>query len=362
MSVLEDLLNQMGLQNGSDLHLIGGDPPRMRRFGELTALHDKPMHSEQVRELLYAIMPPRIQRNFERLDNADFAFERDEIARYRVNVFRHLGGLGAVFRIIPASNLSIEQLGLPPILSSICLQKQGMILVTGKTGSGKSTTLAAMIDHINETTKGHILTIEDPIEFVHQRKKCLISQREVGEHTPTFANALRSALREDPDVILVGELRDLETVGLAVTAAETGILVVGTLHTNSAAGTVDRIINTFPVKKQPHIRTMLSTSLRCVVSQQLIRRIDGEGRVAAIEILINTPAVANVIREGKTDQIRNILQGGALLGMQSMDSCIKQLLNAQLISAQEAYESAQVKSEFERFLDSGDSSTHAGGL
>jgi twitching motility protein PilT len=362
MSIIEDLLNQMGMHNGSDLHLIAGDPPRMRCIGELVSLHDTPLHPEQVREALYAIMPARIQRIFERLDNADFAFERDEIARYRVNVFRHLGGLGAVFRVIPTSNLSIEQLGLPPILSTICLQKQGMILVTGKTGSGKSTTLAAMIDQINETTKGHILTIEDPIEFVHQRKSCLISQREVGGHTPDFASALRSALREDPDVILVGELRDLETVGLAVTAAETGILVVGTLHTNSAAGTVDRIVNTFPVKKQPHIRTMLSTSLRCAVSQQLLRRIDGKGRVAAVEILVNTPAVANVIREGKTDQIRNILQGGALLGMQSMDGSIRQLLDAQLISAQEAYESAQLKSEFERFLDPGISSTHAGGM
>jgi twitching motility protein PilT len=350
MKILEDLLDFMSMQEGSDLHLIAGDPPRMRQHGELVTLHDKPLEAKVVRDVLYLIMPPRTRALFERQDNADFAYVREDIARYRINVFRHLGGLGAVFRSIPTSTYTLEELGLPSILSNLSMQKQGMILVTGKTGSGKSTTLAAMVDTINRNIKGHILTIEDPIEFVHERQKCLISQREVGSHAPTFASALRSALREDPDVILVGEMRDLETMSLAVTAAETGILVMGTLHTNSAAGTVDRIINTFPAPKQSHIRSMLSTSLRGVVSQQLIRRVDNKGRVPAVEILINTPAVANVIREGKIDQIQNILQGSALMGMQSMDNALRHMMDAKLISAAEAYKTALVKSEFERYL------------
>ncbi|MCP4993837.1 MAG: type IV pilus twitching motility protein PilT [Gammaproteobacteria bacterium] len=348
MNTLEDLLDKMAAQEGSDLHLVASDPPRMRHHGEIVTLHDKLLSTEWVHDSLYAIMPPRIQHLFEQYDNADFAFEREGIARYRVNVFRHLGGIGAVFRAIPISSYSLEQLALPAIISSLCLQKQGLVLVTGKTGSGKSTSLAAMVNQINETLRGHILTIEDPIEFVHQKKQCLVSQREVGEHTSSFANALRSALREDPDVILVGELRDLETIGLAVTAAETGILVMGTLHTSSAAGTIDRIINTFPAKKQPHIRTMLSTSLKGVITQQLVRRADGQGRVAAVEVLINTPAVGNIIREGKTEQLRNVLQGGSLTGMQSMDSALKRLLDAELIAGQDAYDAAYVKAGFEQ--------------
>ncbi len=341
----------MRLQKGSDLHLIAGAPPRIRHYGELVSIDDRDMSAQDVYDALYAIMPSRIQQLFERQDNADFAYEYDAISRYRVNVFRHLGGMGAVFRAIPTSEYSLHGLGLPEIVSDLCLHKQGLILVTGKTGSGKSTTLAAMVNAINERMSGHILTVEDPVEFVHHRKKCLISQREVGEHTPSFASALRSALREDPDVIMVGELRDLETMGLAVTAAETGILVIGTMHTNNAAGTVDRIINTFPPKKQPHIRTMLSTSLKGVISQQLIRRAEEPGRVAAVEVLINTPAVANVIREGRTDQIQNILQSGALTGMQSMDNAIRLLLQAEVISAQSAVEAAYVKTEFERYLE-----------
>ena len=351
MNFLENLLDFMTTQDGSDLHFVAGDPPRMRQYGELVTLSDTALKVDEVHDALYTIMSPRIRAIFERKDNADFAYVRENVARYRVNVFRHLGGIGAVFRSIPTSACSIEELGLPSILSTLCMQKQGLILVTGKTGSGKSTTLAAMVDAINQRHRGHILTIEDPIEFMHERKKCLISQREVGEHTYSFASALHSALREDPDVILVGEMRDLETVALAVTAAETGILVMGTLHTNSAAGTVDRIINTFPAQKQPHIRTMLSTSLRGVVSQQLIRSANGNGRLAAIEILINTPAVANVIREGKTDQIQNIIQGGALMGMQSMDNAIRQLLDSNLISGIDAYRAAHTKSDFERYLD-----------
>lgn len=359
---LEDLLDRLKLQKGSDLHLIAGAPPRIRQFGELVAADDRDISAQAVQDALYSIMPSRIQQLFERQDNADFAYERDAMSRYRVNVFRHLGGMGAVFRAIPTSEYSLQGLGLPEIVSELCLHKQGLILVTGKTGSGKSTTLAAMVNAINERMNGHILTVEDPVEYVHQRKKCLISQREVGEHTPSFASALRSALREDPDVILVGELRDLETIGLAVTAAETGILVMGTMHTNNAAGTVDRIINTFPAKKQPHIRTMLSTSLRGVISQQLIKRADESGRIAAVEVLINTPAVGNVIREGKTDQIQNILQSGALVGMQSMDSAIKKLLKSEIISEQSAYEAACTKSDFERDIEKDIQNARTGNL
>ncbi len=350
MIPLDNLLALLKAENGSDLHLLSGDPPRIRQYGELRTIGDERLEIEETTRNLHQIMTPRMRQIFNQEDNADFAYEKENLGRFRVNVFRHLNGIGAVFRLIPTSAYTMEQLGLPPILHTLSMYKQGMILVTGKTGSGKSTTLAAILDHINRSKKGHVLTIEDPIEFEHARINCLISQREVGNHTSSFANALKSALREDPDVILVGEMRDLETIGLAVTAAETGILVLGTLHTNSAALTVDRIINTFPAQKQPHIRSMLSTSLRGVVSQQLLKRKDGKGRIAAIEILINTPAVANTIREGKTDQIESILQGGSLLGMQSMDNAIRKLLNQQTIDGQTAYEAANEKSQFMQFL------------
>jgi twitching motility protein PilT len=281
----------------------------------------------------------------------DFAYEVPGLARFRVNAFRHLGGLGAVFRVIPSVIKTMDDLGLPPFLKSLCRERKGLILVTGPTGSGKSTTLAAMLDFINHDRKGHIITIEDPVEFVHRRQKGLVSQREVGVHTPSFAAALHSALREDPDVILVGELRDLETISLAVTAAETGILILGTLHTNGAAATVDRIINVFPASEQPRIRTMLSTSLRGVISQQLVRRADGKGRLAALEILINNTAVANMIREGKTNQLAGVMERGALLGMQSLDNSLRSFLDAKLITGNEAYAKAVHKNEFEQFRD-----------
>ncbi|MGH8502842.1 MAG: type IV pilus twitching motility protein PilT [Gammaproteobacteria bacterium] len=353
MPNLDEMLKRVMAEKGSDLHLIAGDPPRMRRFGELTPIDETRLSAQTTREMLYGIMPARVRASFEQHDNADFALTREGLARFRVNVFQHLRGMGAVFRVVPSATSSLEQMGLPSLLASLCMQKQGLILVTGKTGSGKSSTLAAMIDAVNRAYRGHIVTIEDPIEFVHQRNMCLISQREVGSHTGSFAGALRSALRQDPDVILVGELRDLETMALAVTAAETGILVMGTLHTNSAAGTVDRMINTFPVQKQPHIRTMLSTSLRCVISQQLVRRADGRGRVAVIEILINTPAVANVIREGRIDQIENIIQSSAAVGMQGMDNALHKLVTARIITGSDAYEAAREKSDFERYLPAG---------
>jgi twitching motility protein PilT len=287
------------------------------------------------------------------MDGADFAYMIPGVSRFRVNVFRHIGGLGAVFRAIPSKALTLEQLNMPYAVRSLCRVTNGLILVTGKTGSGKSTTLAAMIDDVNQSMKGHILTIEDPIEFVHPRKSCLVSQREVGVHSPSFAEALHSALREDPDVVLVGELRDLETMSIAVTAAEMGILVMGTLHTNGAAATVDRIVNAFPADKQGHVRTMLSTSLRGVISQQLIQRADKRGRVAALEVLINTPAVSNLIRQGKLDQLENTMQSGAQQGMRTMDSAIQELLDKGLITGRSAYEKSINKQRFEPLKDMG---------
>ncbi len=350
MVEIDVLLEMLIARGGSDLHLVSNDPPRMRIFGDLEAISEEAIPANEMLEPIMSIMPKRSRTIFESDDNADFAYNIEGSGRFRVNAFRHLNGVGAIFRSIPAETLTLEDLNLPNTLNNICNQKAGMILVTGKTGSGKSTTLAAMVDAINSTHKGHILTIEDPIEFIHEQKKCLISQREVGEHTKTFASALHSALREDPNVILVGEMRDLETMSLAVTAAETGILVLGTLHTNSASSTVDRIINAFPVNKQDHIRTMLSTSLRAVVSQQLLKKADNQGRVAALEIMINTPAMGNIIREGKTDQIDNSIQGGGAFGMQSMDTAIKKLLNDEAITAQAAFEAANDKGQFTKYL------------
>jgi twitching motility protein PilT len=259
--------------------------------------------------------------------------------------------MGAVMRAIPSKAMTMEELKLPEAVRQFAHSANGLILVTGKTGSGKSTTLAALIDSINRRMKGHILTIEDPIEFVHERKNCLISQREVGVHSPSFSHALQSALREDPDVILVGELRDYETMSIAVTAAEMGILVMGTLHTNGAAPTVDRIINVFPADKQPHVRTMLSTSLRGVVSQQLLQRAGGDGRVAALEILVNTPAVSNLIRQGKLDQLETTMQSGGSYGMRTMDSAIQALLDQKLITGAEAYKKGINKAKFEAHKD-----------
>lgn len=295
-----------------------------------------------------------IQRDFEKNDAVDFAYEIPDVSRFRVNVMRHLNGIGAVMRAIPSKALTLDELNMPASVRNLCRQTQGMILVTGKTGSGKSTTLAAMVDDINKRMKGHILTIEDPIEFVHERRNCLISQREVGLHTDDFAAALHSALREDPDVILVGELRDLETISAAVTAAEMGILVMGTLHTNGAGQTVDRIVNTFPADKQSHIRTMLSTSLRGVISQQLLRTKDGQGRIAALEILVNTSAVANIIRQGKLDQLETAMQSGGAIGMQTMDSALMELVKKEKVTPLEAYQQANNKQKFRSLIDDAD--------
>lgn len=351
MARIDHYLQEALKQRASDLHFVSGDPVRARVHGDLRILMNEKLTTEFVQECLYEIMDASTQRTFENRESADFAYNIENVSRFRVNIFRHLNGIGAVLRAIPSTALTLEQLKMPKVVYDLCKQNSGMILVTGKTGSGKSTTLAAMVDSINKNMKGHILTIEDPIEFVHSTKNCLVSQREVGEHAESFADALHSALREDPDVILVGEMRDLETISIAVTAAEMGILVMGTLHTNGAGQTVDRIINSFPAEKQGQIRTMLSTSLRGVVSQQLLPTKQQAGRVAALEVLINTSAVANLIRQGKLDQLETAMQSGGALGMQTMDSALMALVEGAVISGKEAYLQANHKAKFERFKE-----------
>jgi twitching motility protein PilT len=350
-SLINDFLKSMYMSKGSDLHVIAGDPPRMRVHGDLITLDNQHLDPEELKTELFGIMTEQSIEQFSKHDSADFAHAIPDVARFRVNVFRHLKGIGAVFRGIPSRALTLEELKMPKAIQELSTATRGMILVTGKTGSGKSTTLAAVIDAINAREKGHILTIEDPIEFVHQRKLCLISQREVGVHSQSFAAALHSALREDPDAILVGELRDLETMSIAMTAAEMGVLVMGTLHTNGAVATIDRAVNIFPSDKQDHVRNMLSTSLRGIVSQQLIKKKDGTGRCVALEILINTPAAANLIRQGKLEQLENVIQSSGREGMCTMDGSIKKLYDEGIVSGEEAYLNAYDKSKFEAVKD-----------
>ncbi len=353
MRSIDEYLSLMIERDASDLHLMANDLPRMRQYGVLMPAEDRRLDPETVRMAVEAIITPKAREELEQSNGADFAYALPGKGRFRVNLMRHLGGMGAVFRAIPERAKTLEELDMPRPVREMCQHKQGLILVTGKTGSGKSTTLAAMIDHINNERKGHIVTIEDPIEFTHERKKCLISQRELGVHTPSFASALHSALREDPDVVLVGEMRDLDTMSIAVTAAETGILVMGTLHTNGAPPTVDRIVNTFPADKQSHIRSMLSTSIRGVISQQLVPRKDGKGRVAALEILVNNPAVANLIRQGKLDQLESTMQSSAQAGMQTMDTALKRLVQQRLITGEAAYDKAFNKHNFKDYAPAG---------
>lgn len=353
MPTIDAYLQEVLQHQGSDLHFIAGDPPRLRRYGDLVPLRDETLTADFVQQALFEIMPKPARDRLDKHDGADFAYTMGEHGRFRVNVMRHLRGLGAVMRAIPSNALTMEQLQLPDAIRQLARAANGLILVTGKTGSGKSTTLAAIIDDINTRMRGHILTIEDPIEFVHKRKNCLISQREIGVHAGSFSHALQSALREDPDVILVGELRDYETMSIAVTAAEMGILVMGTLHTNGAAQTVDRMVNGFPADKQPHVRTMLSTSIRGVISQQLLQRTDQQGRVAALEIMINTAAVANLIRQGKLDQLETTMQAGSQFGMRTMDSAIEALMNQGVVTGKEAFKKAINKARFEAVRDQG---------
>ena len=323
---ISELLLFAQKQGASDLHLSSGEPPRIRVHGEMLPVKVPPLDKKEVHAMIYDILNDRQRKIFEETHDIDFSMELGNIARFRVNVFVQHRGDAAVFRTIPSEVLSFDKLGLPATMRALANLEKGIVLVTGPTGSGKSTTLAAIIDLINEERHGHILTIEDPIEFVHKSKNCLISQREVGPHTHSFANALRGALREDPDIILVGEMRDLETISLALTAAETGHLVFGTLHTSSAPKTVDRIVDVFPAGEQAQIRAMFAESCRAVISQALLRKKDLKGRVAALEIMIGTPAVRNLIREGKVAQLPSALQTGQKWGMQTLDQHLKDLV------------------------------------
>ncbi|MDA2929516.1 type IV pilus twitching motility protein PilT [Acidobacteria bacterium AH-259-O06] len=322
-------------EGASDIHISAGEPAIVRIHGDMKKLDHPRLAEEDVHRMVYDIMTDNQRKDFEELHELDFSFELGDIGRFRVNVFLQRRGKAAVFRTIPTKILSLEELGLPPIMRKLCEQEKGLVLVTGPTGSGKSTTLAAMVDHINNSEEGHIITVEDPIEFVHQSKKCLLNQRELGPHTHSFANALRSALREDPDVILVGEMRDLETIQLAVTAAETGHLVFATLHSPSAHQTVDRIIDVFPAAQQSQIRTQLAESLQAIITQTLCRKIGG-GRVAALEILVGTPPLRHLIREGKIHQIQSAMQTGKKDGMKTMDAALVELVNRGLITKEEA--------------------------
>ncbi len=331
--------------NASDLHLSAGLPPMIRVDGDIRRINLPPLDHKEVHSLVYEIMNDKQRKDYEEFLETDFSFEIPSLARFRVNAFNHNRGAGAVFRTIPSKVLSLEDLAAPPVFRDIAEQPRGLVLVTGPTGSGKSTTLAAMMDHINENQYAHVLTIEDPIEFVHESKKCLINQREVHRDTLGFAEALRSALREDPDIILVGELRDLETIRLALTAAETGHLVFGTLHTSSAAKTIDRIIDVFPAAEKEMVRSMLSESLRAVISQTLLKR-NGGGRIAAHEIMIGTPAIRNLIREDKVAQMYSAIQTGQSLGMQTLDQNLQDLVQRGLVSRLEARAKAANKDLF----------------
>ncbi len=335
-----------GVKNkASDLHLSAGLPPMIRVDGDIRRINVPPLDHKTVHSLIYDIMNDKQRKDFEEFFETDFSFEIQGVARFRVNAFNHNRGAGAVFRTIPSNILSLEELGCPPVFKEIADNPRGLVLVTGPTGSGKSTTLAAMIDYKNNNEYAHILTIEDPIEFVHESKKCLVNQREVHRDTLGFNEALRSALREDPDIILVGEMRDLETIRLALTAAETGHLVFGTLHTTSAAKTIDRIIDVFPAAEKDMVRSMLSESLRAVISQTLIKKIGG-GRVAAHEIMIGTPAIRNLIREDKVAQMYSAIQTGQQYGMQTLDQCLQDLVQRGVISKQDARMRAVNKDAF----------------
>ncbi len=332
---ISELLIFVQKENASDLHLSAGESPMVRIHGEMKRIEMPPLSKENLHMMLYDILNDQQRKRFEEMHELDFSIDLKGIARFRVNAFRQARGEGVVFRVIPSKILTIEQLGLPKSLREVTKNERGLVLVTGPTGSGKSTTLAAMIDILNNSLNGHIITIEDPIEFVHECKKCLINQRELGSHTHSFANALRSALREDPDIILVGEMRDLETISLALTAAETGHLVFSTVHTSGASKTVDRIIDVFPAAQQDQVRAQFAESIQAVISQVLLKRRDGRGLVPALEIMIGTPAVRNLIREGKVAQLPSTIQTGQKFGMITLDQSLKELVSKGIVDKEQ---------------------------
>jgi twitching motility protein PilT len=350
MAKLDAFFKLMVEQGASDLHLTSGSQPILRVGGELQRIRYQTLENDELKKMLYEITTEYKVKEFEETGDIDFAYEIPGLSRYRANFFVQTNGVAAVFRQIPDTILTTEQLGLPNVLNKLPMLPKGLVLVTGPTGSGKSTTLAALVDYANTQRKDHILTIEDPVEFVHKSKNCVVNHREVGSHTKSFAAALRAALREDPDIILVGEMRDLETISLACEAASTGHLVFSTVHTQSAAKTVDRIIDVFPHDQQEQIRATLADSLQAVVSQTLFKRRDGKGRCAALEILIVTPAVRNLIRDNKTFQIHTVLQTGKKYGMQSLDDAIMDLLNKRRINAEDAYLHCLDKERFRQFI------------
>jgi twitching motility protein PilT len=351
MAQIDQFLKVLVDKGGSDLHLTTGAPPVMRVHGNMQQLKFRELTPKDMETLIYEIMEEEWRMRFLDTMDFDFAYEIEGLARFRVNVFWQRKGLGCVLRTIPTDILTADQLGFPDAIRKLCMLTRGLVLVTGPTGSGKSTTLAAMVDLINETRQDHILTIEDPIEFTHPNKRCLVNQREVGTNTRSFANALRAALREDPDVILVGEMRDRETIELGITAAETGHLVFGTVHTNSAPKTVDRIIDVFPADQQEQIRAMLAESLKGVISQVLLRKKGGKGRMAAQEIMVGTSAISNLIRENKIHQIPSMIQTGKKDGMQLLDQHILEYLMSDQVDPREAYMKANNKQAFKQYLD-----------
>ena len=346
MAKIDAFFRLMHEQGASDLHLVSGQQPALRILGEMERVKYQVLDNDMLRAMLYEIAPEDKIKVFEETGDVDFGYEIPNLARYRANFFVQRNGVAAVFREIPSKIMTAEQLGLPPVISKLASLPRGLVLVTGPTGSGKSTTLAAIIDVANRLRKDHIITVEDPIEFVHQSQSCIVNHREVGSHTKTFSAALRGALREDPDIILVGEMRDLETISLAIEAASTGHLVFGTLHTSSAAKTVDRVIEVFPSSEQPQIRSTLADGLRAVVAQVLFRRVDTRGRCAALEIMIATPAVRNLIREAKTHQLPSSIQTGKRYGMQLLDDAIMELLTKGWIGPDEAYAKSNDKARF----------------
>jgi len=350
MAKIDAFFKLMNEQGASDLHLVAGSPPALRIRGDIERIKYKILDNDDLRGMLYEIAPEQKIKSFEETGDIDFGYEIPGLARYRANFFMQKNGVGAVFREIPSTIMTSEQLGLPPVVSKLASLPRGLVLVTGPTGSGKSTTLAAIVDVSNRVRKDHIITVEDPIEFVHTSQGCIVNHREVGVHTESFSTALRGALREDPDIILVGEMRDLETISLAVEAASTGHLVFSTLHTSSAYKTVDRVIEVFPSHEQPLIRSTLSDGLRAVIAQVLFKRIDRKGRVVALEILIASPAVRNLIREGKTHQIPSMIQTGKKYGMVLLDDSIMELYKKGMISAEEGYAKANEKSRFRPLL------------